>query len=341
MGSACACLHSDSELADFWQKIQLRNIKPKDWNQIIKNKKDKTSDNNHIPEKNWRSIIDLNLSNPERKECSEKIFLNAMNKSEAKNSQAYMLLSCLFLCEKDAPDAKNVKVAFVDLSNDNGFKNYLRVDEKGVTSISKVKLGEIVSFYVDLVSLFGIKIIYSGKKEISEKLEQTYAEDIQKKFTEDNVFKSYSEDFVNLDDFFANHYAILNNDEGIREQLWKIHEVKVNQLFKNKAAETKNEAEKKAAEVKQVSENAKTNVEKKAADVKKVLEDGKANVEKKAADLKKVSEDAKTNVEKKAAAEMKSAAETLSDIRKETENAKESADRLSNTGKNVINILKN
>ena len=313
MGTACACTRSDTELSEFWQKIQIRKIKSSDWKDIVKYKQDKSGETNNIPEKNWKSIINLNLSQPERKECSEKLFVNAMKKSEAMNSQQYLILSLLFLCEKDISlDSKEVKQVFIDLSSEYAIKQYFKVDEKGIQSLRKDKLLEILTFYVDLISLFGVSSLYSGKKEISDSLQQIYNEEIQRKYIEELLNKEYPGEFVNLDLFFAHQYPLLCNDEGIREVLWGIHDKKSKLEEKRKADEALISAEIKATGAKLAAEKqlaeAKILADKKAAEAKILAEkkaaDAKLAAEKKAAEAKiladKKAAEAKLAAEKKA-----------------------------------------
>jgi hypothetical protein len=269
MGQTCACLRSDSEISDFWSSLSLRKLPPADWRKIIKTKQDKTGDNKNIPENNWKQLVSVNIANADKKDIAEKIFVNAMNKSEAKLSQGYLLISLLFLCEKDLADSKAVKQAFIELSADYGFRNYFKVDEKGVYHITKAKLLELVSFYVDLISLFGVNFLFSGKKEVAESLQKIYSEDIQKNYIDNVLFKSYSDEYVSLDAFFGSQYAFLINDEGIRESLWRIYD---KQELEKKAAETKTGLEKNAEDAKKKIEENKTETEKKVNEAKKTVD---------------------------------------------------------------------
>jgi hypothetical protein len=266
MGNTCACLNPNSEISDFWSSLALRKINAGDWRKIVKTKQDKEGDTKNIQENNFKSLIDLNLSSSEKKELAQKIFVNAMNKSEAKLTQGYLIISLLFLCQKDLPDAKAIKQVFIELSSDYGFKNYFNIDEKGAHHITKSKLYDIVSFYVDLISLFGVNIIYSGQKEVVDSLQKIYSDEIQKNYIENVLFKSYPDEFVSLDSFFSTQYPLLNNDEGIRQNLGLIHE--------------KLDLEKKVAE-------AKANAEKKVNDNRKTVEEKKSEAEKNAAEIKK------------------------------------------------------
>jgi hypothetical protein len=251
MGAICACLRSDSELNYFWSKLQLRKIKAKDFKDIIRHKQDKAHENKNITENNWKTVVGLNLTHPDRKECSEKVFVNAMNKSESKGTQGYLILSLLFLCEIDLPDFKNVKQSFIDLAGDHGFRNHMKVDEKGVYHLTKGRLSEIIHYYVDLISLFGADIIYTDMKDALQSLHHIFHEEIQKKYIEAYILREFTEDWVNLDTFFNSKYVILNNDEAIRLGLWNIHD-KIES--DKKVAEAKLEAEKKAAETKAEAE---------------------------------------------------------------------------------------
>ena len=299
--TTCGCLRSDSDLNDFWSKLQLRKIKASDFKEIIRHKQDKSNENKNISEANWKTIINLNLANPDRKEVSEKIFTNAMNKSESKGSQAYLILSLLFLTEVELPDFKNVKQSFVDLAGDHGFRHHMKVDEKGIYHITKGRLSEVVQFYVDLVSLFAVDIIYTDKKDVTESLHSIFHEDIQKKYINETILKEFTEDWINLDSFFSSKYVILNKDEAVRESLWGIHD-KIE--LEKKKAELKAEAEKKAAEAKAEAEKkveeAKEGAGKKLDEVKvdaeKKLDEVKVDAEKK---LEEAKNSAKSAAEKK------------------------------------------
>ena len=310
MGTACACTRSDSELSDFWHKIEIRKINSKDWKDLVKFRKDKSGETKNIPEKSWKSMINLNLSQPERKECSENLFVNAMKKSEAMNSQQYLLLSLIFLCERDlSHHSKEVKQVFIDMSSEYAINQFFKTDEKGIKYVRKDKLLEILTFYVDLISLSGVSALYSGKKEIVESLQQIYSEEIQRKYIEETLIKEYPEEYVNLDLFFAHQYPLLCNDEGIREVLWFIHDKKTQLEQKRKADEVKIAAEIKATGAKLAAEKqaaeAKLAAEKKAAEAK-ILADKKAAEAKLAAEKKAA--EAKILADKKAA-EVKLAAE--------------------------------
>jgi len=299
--TTCGCLRSDSELNDFWSKLQLRKIKASDFKEIIRHKQDKSNENKNISEANWKTIINLNLANPERKEISEKIFANAMNKSESKGSQAYLILSLLLLTEVVLPDYKNVKQSFIDLAGDHGFRHHMKVDEKGIYHITKGRLTEVVQFYVDLVSLFAVDIIFADKKDVTDSLHKIFHEEIQKKYIDETILKEFTEDWINLDSFFSSKYLILNKDESVRENLWTIHEkielVKKEAELKaeaeKKAAEAKIEAEKKAAEVKAGAEKKFQEAE---VDAGKKLDQAKVDGEKK---LEEAKNSAKTAAEKK------------------------------------------
>lgn len=299
--TTCGCLRSDSDLNDFWSKLQLRKIKASDLKDIIRHKQDKSNENKNISEANWKTVINLNLANPERKEISEKIFANAMNKSESKGSQAYLILSLLLLTEVDLPDYKNVKQSFIDLAGDHGFRHHMKVDEKGVYHVTKGRLTEVVQFYVDLVTLFAVDIIYADKKDITESLQKIFHEDIQKKYIDETILKEFKEDWINLDTFFISKYVILNKDEAVRESLWSIHD-KIE--MEKKAAELKAEAEKKSAELKAEAEKkaaeVKTGAEKKVEEAKvdagKKVDEDKVEAEKK---IEEAKNSAKSAAEKK------------------------------------------
>lgn len=223
MGACAPCSHRskyENIYNDFWSSLKIRSIPQSDWSVIVKSSID-TKNTKKINDATWEKIMKKNLVKEEDTEQSSRLFRKAMALSVEKGGQFLILLSVLFLCAKNS---LNTKKEFEDMASFTfHMKDQFNKTEKELL-MKKAKLLDIVSFYVNLISLFCVEELSEGmdanpKSQFESHLKSHYSEEVQKKFLNEEIFKEFKDEWVNLDQFFQNQYPILADDKLVREKL--------------------------------------------------------------------------------------------------------------------------
>jgi hypothetical protein len=220
---ACTCgsrISNEAIFKDFWDKIVLKNKPAKDWQTIISIKRD--AKEKKLTDGKWMEIIDVMLVSDD-KDVSVSLWRNAMKSSQEKGGEHLIVLACLFLVKKSSMDAKS---SFISLAS-NYLKKFVVNEPTKTPQIKKEQMIEIITFYVNLISLFSVKEISShaqNKKEFEAQMERIFSQQVQQ-FYISELMQPYKDDWVDLDKFFESQYMILTDDVKIRERLTAIYEV--------------------------------------------------------------------------------------------------------------------
>lgn len=219
----CGCgvrQNFESIYKEFFDKIKIRTTSAADWATKIKINFD--GKQKKITDTKWDNILKNILFFPDDSELSSIIFKRAITNSEQREGQHLIVLSCLFLCTKNSFEAKK---HFKDLASVTfGMKNEFK-EENNILYFQKNKLFEIISFYVNLVSLLPVdklSAFANNKTEFEELLNKTYAEKNQLRYIDEEFMTSQIGEWINLDEFFMSDYAKLVEDGKIRESLARI-----------------------------------------------------------------------------------------------------------------------
>jgi hypothetical protein len=219
MGCHCSGRQNyESVFKDFWGKIKLREITVKEYVESLKTNLKK----GNITENRWMTITDKLLTNPELAETSTSLFINAL-KNVDKEKQYLLFLSLLFLCHKNSHDAKKYFTECIKIYFNKDFAPKVK-EENDEIFLNKSRLMEIVSFYINLISLFSVKelsnLCAGNKKDFEMHLEKVFDQEIQRLYLEEELLQNYKEDeLINLTNFFEKEYIDLTDDSKIRERL--------------------------------------------------------------------------------------------------------------------------
>lgn len=221
----CGCVNQtpfESILDLFWNGILIRNKSLRDIVDLIRTKKKGTS---NIDKKKLDLFIEALLINPDYKEISYKLFNNSLNEARKKNNEGLFFLSLLFLGKGNETElTKN----FLSIAmTQGGLKNSILINlNNSKNLIKKESLYELISFYVNMISLMNVEIlsdINDNKEIFIQELNNKFCLENQKQFIDNKIFENYQNDEdIEIESFIIDKFTILINDTYIRQWIYQI-----------------------------------------------------------------------------------------------------------------------
>ena len=218
----CGCVNQtplESILDLFWNGILIRNKSLNDIVDLIRTKKKGTG------KKKLDLFIEVLLINPEYKEISYKLFNNSLNEARKKNNEGLFFLSLLFLGKGNETElTKN----FLSIAmTQGGLKNSILINlNNSKNLIKKESLYELISFYVNMISLMNVEIlsdINDNKEIFIQELNNKFCLENQKQFIDNKIFENYQNDEdIEIESFIIDKFTILINDTYIRQWIYQI-----------------------------------------------------------------------------------------------------------------------
>ena len=219
----CDCARSttpDLFINTFWAELKIREITKED---IIKNiQAKKGRGKKKIGDLKFNQFIENNVENPNYHEESMKLFQAALEESRNKD-EGYFFLSMLFL-SKPEYDIQTFVTKFVSM-----WKDYVSVkgslieasgDKKAAIKTENLK--DLMKFYVNMISYLGVPFITNksdDKAFIIDFFKTPFGEDKRKQFINNQLFYNFNEEQTDLEDFFIDNLAHLQDDVYIRDKL--------------------------------------------------------------------------------------------------------------------------
>ena len=230
----CGCnreLSIESILNLFWNGLIIRQKQFDDIVDMIRTKKSGTGE---ITKKKWELFIDGLLTNPDYKEISHHLFDTALNEARKRKNEGLLFLSILFLGKGN--DSDLIKAFLSIAMTQGGFKDSITINMNNSNNLIKKKdLNDIISFYVEMISLMSIDSLSSisdNKELFKHDLEKKFNIDNQEKFIENKIFENYAlVDQIDIENFILEKHSILSNDSYIRE--WLIQYINNDNLTEN------------------------------------------------------------------------------------------------------------
>jgi hypothetical protein len=117
-----------------------------------------------------------------------------------------------------------------------GFKDSITINMNNSNNLIKKKdLNDIISFYIEMISLMSIDSLSSisdNKELFKQEFEKKFCIDNQEKFIENKIFENYAlVDQIDIENFILEKHSILSNDSYIRE--WLIQYINNDNLTEN------------------------------------------------------------------------------------------------------------
>lgn len=223
MGCQCARSDlSDKVMNAFWENLKIRNKKIQEIVDMIRTKKQSARDKIK-PNKLLMLIEDL-IQGENFIEQTQQMFSNALeySRSEYKN-EGLFFLSLLLLGTGTADDF--VKSFLSVAMTQGGLKYYIEISpEENKNNIEKKELENFINYYINLVTLFGVKdlaTLTDNKDLFEENMNKAYSKEAQSSYIKENVMKGYeNEAKVDIETFFKANYEKLKGDSIIRTQLY-------------------------------------------------------------------------------------------------------------------------
>ena len=221
----CGCINQtpfESIFDLFWNGILIRNKSLNDIVDLIRTKKKGTG---NIDKKKLDLFIEALLINPDYKEISYKLFNNSLNEARKKNNEGLFFLSLLFLGKGNETElTKN----FLSIAmTQGGLKNSILINlNNSKNLIKKESLYELISFYVNMISLMNVEIlsdINDNKEIFIQELNNKFCLENQKQFIDNKIFENYQNDEdIEIESFIIDKFTILINDTYIRQWIYQI-----------------------------------------------------------------------------------------------------------------------
>ena len=106
-----------------------------------------------------------------------------------------------------------------------GLKYYIEMSpEENKNNIEKKELENFINYYINLVTLFGVKDLatFTDNKDLfEENMNKAYSKEAQSSYIKENVMKGYeNEAKVDIETFFKANYEKLKGDSIIRTKLY-------------------------------------------------------------------------------------------------------------------------
>ena len=210
------CTYSNEGIVKgFWEHVNLRKLNPNEYRDHVYEaiRSGHMDDEKH----HEKEFIDKVLVNNDHKDLSRKLFNNFRKTHPLKRNQ--YLAALFFLARSDGKDAK---LAFLDLLKHLNLKIVENNEQKELAFV-KSDLVEILSLYVNLVSLFGVSSLKQISKDnyFESTLNQVYSPHHQRVFI-DRQLAHYKTRFVPVQSFFDHEYINFADDERVRDSLYTI-----------------------------------------------------------------------------------------------------------------------
>ncbi len=230
----CGCnreLSMESILNLFWNGLIVRQKGFDDIVDMIRTKKKGTGE---ITKKKWELFIDGLLTNPDNKEISYQLFNTALNEARKRKNEGLLFLSILFLGKGN--DSELTKAFLSIAMTQGGYKDSITINMNNSNNLIKKKdLNDIISFYIDMISLMSVDSLSSisdNKELFKQEFEKKFCIDNQEKFIENKIFENYAlVDQIDIENFILEKHSILSNDSYIRE--WLIQYINNDNLTEN------------------------------------------------------------------------------------------------------------
>jgi hypothetical protein len=108
-----------------------------------------------------------------------------------------------------------------------GLKNSIVINlNNSKNLIKKESLYELISFYVNMISLMNVEIlsdINDNKEIFIQELNNKFCLENQKQFIDNKIFENYQNDEdIEIESFIIDKYTILINDTYIRQWIYQI-----------------------------------------------------------------------------------------------------------------------
>ncbi len=198
---------------------------------MIRTKKNGTGD---ITQKKYDLFIEALLVHPDYKEISYKLFIKFLNEARKRKNEGLLFLSILFLGKGN--DSELTKAFLSIAMTQGGYKDSITINMNNSNNLIKKKdLNDIISFYIDMISLMSVDSLSSisdNKELFKQEFEKKFCIDNQEKFIENKIFENYVlVDQIDIESFIIEKHSILSNDSYIRE--WLIQYINNDNLTEN------------------------------------------------------------------------------------------------------------
>lgn len=220
MGVCATCQRSSDEntMKSFWNSLPIRSFTPTKFKTHLVTAAEK---GNLFDEKHYLVHMMPLLTYDNEKNTCDSLFL-AARLNFSKRFSEYLLALMLLT----TPNKTTAYSAFVEISKALKW-NVLAEDKDDNLIIDIEYLIDIISIYVDLVTLFGLKytkFLIEDKEKFEKEFTNIYAKSNQNKFIKEH-FDTYYKDqkSVKLDSFFTNSYLYFSDDTNVRDYLYFIN----------------------------------------------------------------------------------------------------------------------
>ena len=204
----------------------------------------------------WKTFLNNEIYNSEYGQTSRALVGEAMQDAKANyNDQTLPLLSLLFLANSDQQNfvsafkavnlAKRGQNVGTDIQNVvnagkqggilaglasgfNALQNVAGVMHQATNPslIRKEDLKNLMSYHVNFLTLLPVNLLAKHNEGIPMKgyfitvLNNAFNKSVQNRYVEDTLFANYNnQEEINVEQFFADHYLNLKNDNGLRKGL--------------------------------------------------------------------------------------------------------------------------
>jgi hypothetical protein len=213
MGCVCGTRHNyDRVFTDYWKVLSIRYMKADTYCEKIKSYR-------------MRSLLyDVNMKNKfitdffdssYNKPITKEMIYDKINTFKTETND--FLLSLIFLTIKDKDKAKK---AFQEL--DKFYDIGSVVVKDNTLYIRKVKLVDILVYYVNLISLYSVTYLATlsdDKQDCIHEMSENFKFEFQITLINNWLEKYAHSDFINFEEFFENEYFQFADDVAVRDGL--------------------------------------------------------------------------------------------------------------------------
>ena len=224
MGCNCSrSLSSEFLINIFWESLKLRTKSYKDIVDLIRTKKSNTQP---IKPNKWLILLQNLIINTDYAEQITNVFNEALTvaRDEYKN-EGLLFLSLVLLGQ--GTETEFVKHFINTAMTQGGLKDSVSIlPDKNITVIKKESLKTFIKYYINLITLLGVKHVSSlsdNKQLFEEKLNANFSKENQKKILEQCIFNGINgdddRDCIDIAEFWKDNYLMLKEDTALRESL--------------------------------------------------------------------------------------------------------------------------
>lgn len=218
VGKNCTCISgvSNEEIyKDFFDGMRIKTKPSKDINEVIKIKR---SGLKEITDKRWLIIIENILVNEDQREYSLALWQSALRYSKEAYSENMLYLTLFFFTEDNLTEFKTY---FKDLMlTVCGYKAEISID-----TIQKAFLAKVINLYLHIITklpLQSLSHLSSNPTEFESSCNRYFSLNIQTRYIEEILMKDCTDEWMNYDKFFDDHYKQLINHSDIRNSMIKL-----------------------------------------------------------------------------------------------------------------------